>query len=278
MLISPIISLAQFSTFVPYQYKEQPTDFSTLERALKKKHAKMEAAYENLAKLKYILGDIKKQLNDDFYTQKWFSNYCDSLISDIENHIKKGNPSIASSIAESYILSVPMDQKVLRMIQISNEYNEVRKYVQTKYWKGEITSIALDCWLDNNPCWKDGSLPSDLLINGYHWQPTYIVSNSMNIDDLCNYIKNNTSKKEEYYEYACKYEQIKNGSLDQELKGFLYLSKLTKQKLRRENDNSSYDVNVPEVNPYAPIIPYDNKDVRQFVIKLVDKWPLFEIK
>ena len=278
MLMMPTISVAQFSTFVPSQRSIESMDVSIIERSLQRLEAKRNAAYENLAQLKVILGGIRSQLNDDYYTQKWFSDYSYVLLADVENRINEGNTGIASSIAKGYIQSIPTDPRILKLIQISNEYKGVKQHVISKYWKGDITSTALDCWLDNNPCWTDESTLLNSLFNDYHWYPTYMVSNSIDLDDLCNYVKYNTSKKEDYFEYACKYVQQHNGNLDQELKGFLYLSKITKQKLRRESNMSSYDIKITEENPYARIIPYNEKDLKQFVINLVDKWHVSDTK
>lgn len=239
------------------QYHYTAPDLSILERSLRNRENKRNAANENLYTLKTVLGNLKSELNGDVNMQRWISIYSDSIVNIVQDEIESGNYGMARDIAAGFINSVSSDPKILRMKQINEEYKEFKEFVRSKYIKGEITLTAFECWVENNP-----SLNANTSKYQYdsHWYPTYRIANSLNLDDMCEYINNKTSDESEYYKYACEYASMKNGSIEQEYKEIEY--KLKVASLRHL---------MTEVEKYNRILPYKRNDLNHFIVRLFNE-------
>lgn len=253
IMMTLVLSFILEESFAQYQYTGP--DLSILQRSLQYRESKVNAANENLATLKSILVNLKAELNCDLVMQRWISNYSDSLVNLVEDQLEVGNPGIARDLALNLISSVQTDPMILKVKQINKEYREFKDLVYSKYVKGDITLSALDCWIDKNQ-----SLNANSFKNQYnnHWIPTYRISNSLDLNDMCRYIKSKTSDETEYYKYACEYASMKNGSIEQEYYEIEYKLKIVSQRHLNE-----------EVEYYNRILPYKRFDYPHFIIRLV---------
>lgn len=272
-----IIIIIQFITaidiraqFKPYQYKPKTPDISILQNSLKKKELRRNNAYESLSTLKTNLSEIKSQLHNDIETQKWMEHYSDSIINLVEEEIESENYGLANELAVDLLLKLKRDPRIIGRLQTTQDYNKAVEFVRSKYQRGEINTTAYESWLLANPYkYKENYIYNGTIESNNHWYPNYQIANSLDINDLCNFIKTNASSETEYYNYANKYAKIKNGSIIQEYRGYLYLLYIAQKKYEEASlqDKEWY---ASQISLYEQILPKEKDNLNEFIINLVN--------